>query len=97
MSDRSSPLAAGIPSPPASWAQFQIGPLTVHTYALCILAGIIAAVLITEARLRRRGARHGFAVDAAIWAVPLGIVVARIYHVVTHPGDYFAAGDDLRT
>jgi prolipoprotein diacylglyceryl transferase len=84
-----------IPSPPSAWAQFQIGPLTVHTYALCILAGIIAAVLITGARLRRRGAPSGLAVDAAIWAVPLGIVVARLYHVVTHPGDYFAAGDNL--
>jgi prolipoprotein diacylglyceryl transferase len=84
-----------IPSPPAAWASFQVGPLTVHTYALCILAGIVAAVLITERRLRSRGAPSGLAVDAAIWAVPLGIVVARIYHVLTHPGDYFAAGDNL--
>jgi prolipoprotein diacylglyceryl transferase len=89
------PHLFSIPSPPAAWAQFQIGPLTVHTYALCILAGIVAAVLITGHRLRRRGAPGGLAVDAAIWAVPIGIVVARIYHVITHPGDYFAAGDDL--
>jgi prolipoprotein diacylglyceryl transferase len=85
-----------IPSPPSAWASFQLGPLTVHTYALCILAGIVAAVLITDRRLRSRGAPSGLAVDAAIWAVPIGIVVARIYHVLTHPGDYFAAGDDLR-
>jgi prolipoprotein diacylglyceryl transferase len=52
-------------------------------------------VLITERRLRSRGAPSGLAIDAAIWAVPIGIVVARIYHVLTHPGDYFAAGDDL--
>jgi prolipoprotein diacylglyceryl transferase len=89
------PAPRSIPSPPAAWAQFQIGPLTVHTYALCILAGIVAAVLITGARLKRRGAPNGLAVDAAIWAVPIGIVVARIYHVVTHPDDYFAAGDHL--
>lgn len=89
------PPLLSIPSPPAAWASFQLGPLTIHTYALCILAGIIAAVLITERRLRSRGAPSGLAVDAAIWAVPIGIVVARIYHVLTHPGDYFAAGDDL--
>lgn len=87
--------ALSIPSPPASWAQFHVGPLTVHTYALCILAGIAAAIVITDRRLSSRGGPKGFAVDAAIWAVPVGIVVARIYHVVTHPGDYFAAGDDL--
>ena len=90
-----SPIPLSIPSPPAAWAQFQVGPLTVHTYALCILTGIVLAVLITEARLSHRGAPRGLAVDAAIWAVPLGIVVARIYHVVTHPGDYFAVGDNL--
>ena len=84
-----------IPSPPTNWAQFHVGPLTVHTYALCILAGIAAAIAITDRRLRSRGGAPGFAVDAALWAVPLGIVVARIYHVLTHPGDYFAAGDDL--
>ena len=89
------PPLLSIPSPPAAWASFQVGPLTVHTYALCILAGIIAAVLITERRLRTRGAPSGLAIDAAIWAVPIGIVVARIYHVLTHPGDYFAAGDNL--
>jgi prolipoprotein diacylglyceryl transferase len=89
------PPLLSIPSPPTAWASFAVGPLTIHTYALCILAGIVAAVLITERRLRTRGAPSGLAVDAAIWAVPIGIVVARIYHVLTHPGDYFAAGDDL--
>jgi prolipoprotein diacylglyceryl transferase len=90
-----SPTPFSIPSPPRSWGQFQIGPLTVHTYALCILTGIALAIVITETRLRRRGAPSGFTVDAALLAVPLGIVVARIYHVLTHPGDYFARGDDL--
>ncbi|MBN9172131.1 MAG: prolipoprotein diacylglyceryl transferase, partial [Microbacterium sp.] len=46
---------SSIPSPPVSWASFSIGPLTIHAYALCILAGIFAAVWITSRRLRRRG------------------------------------------
>ena len=29
------------------------------------------------------------------WAVPFGILGARIYHVLTHPGDYFFPGADL--
>lgn len=49
-------LPSSIPSPPPAWAQFQLGPVTIHTYALCILAGIAAAVLITQRRLSRRGA-----------------------------------------
>ncbi|MBN9195304.1 MAG: prolipoprotein diacylglyceryl transferase, partial [Microbacterium sp.] len=74
---------SAIPSPDPSWASFSLGPLTIHTYALCIIAGIIAAVAITERRLRRRGVSPWTTVDIALWTVPLGIVVARFYHVFT--------------
>jgi prolipoprotein diacylglyceryl transferase len=33
--------------------------------------------------------------DVIIWAVPLGIVGARFYHVLTHGGDYFYEGANL--
>ncbi len=33
-------IPASIPSPPANWASFDIGPFTIHAYALFILAGI---------------------------------------------------------
>ena len=88
-------LPVSIPSPPTAWAQFQIGPLTIHTYALCILAGIVAAVLITQRRLSRRGGTSGMVLDVILWAVPLGIVGARFYHVFTHVSDYFYPGANL--
>lgn len=88
-------MRTSIPSPPSSWAQFQIGPLTIHAYALCIIAGIVVATLILGRRLKRRGIEPGFAVDIAMWSVPLGIVCARFYHVFTHVGDYFAPGDNI--
>ena len=88
-------VARGIPSPPAEWASFAVGPLTVHTYALCILAGIAAAILITDRRLRRRGVASGTVLDITFFIVPLGIIGARIYHVLTHGGDYFFPGADL--
>jgi prolipoprotein diacylglyceryl transferase len=86
---------ASIPSPPSVWAQFHLGPLTVHTYALCILTGIVAAVFITQRRLGRRGAPAGVVLDIIIWAVPIGIVGARFYHVFTHVGDYFSPHANL--
>ncbi|MFD1719958.1 prolipoprotein diacylglyceryl transferase [Amnibacterium endophyticum] len=89
------PVLAAIPSPPSAWAEFHLGPLTVHTYAVCILAGIAAAILVTQRRLGRRGVPSSMVVDAAIWVVPLGIVVARIWHVLTHTGDYFYPGANL--
>ncbi|MEN2740384.1 prolipoprotein diacylglyceryl transferase [Microbacterium sp. X-17] len=88
-------VKTSIPSPPPEWSQFQIGSLTIHTYALCIIAGIVAAVWITGRRLGRRGVDPGFAVDATLWAVPLGIICARFYHVFTHVGDYFFPGANL--
>ena len=89
------PVLSSIPSPPTAWAEFHLGPLTVHTYALCILAGIAAAILITQRRLSTRGAPPWVVLDVALWIVPLGIVGARIYHVATHTGDYFFPGADL--
>lgn len=88
-------VPASIPSPDPSWASFSVGPVTIHVYALCIIAGIVTAVLITDHRLRRRGAERWAVVDIALWAVPLGIVAARFYHVFTHPGDYFYPGANL--
>ena len=85
----------GIPSPPPEWAQFQLGPLTIHAYALFIITGIIAATIITQRRLSRRGAENGVVLDIVIWAVPLGIIGARLYHVFTHGEDYFYPGANL--
>ena len=85
-------LITSIPSPSIQY--FELGPLRVHIYALCILAGIALAAWITDARLTKRGAERGVVLDIILWAVPLGIIGARFYHVVTHPADYFYDGAD---
>src|SRR5680860_880137 len=86
-------MPLSIPSP--EWSFFDLGPFRIHAYALCILAGIIAATILTSRRLTMRGGEPGVVLDIILWAVPLGIVGARIYHVLTHPGDYFYDGADL--
>ena len=88
-------VLTSIPSPPYAWSQFHLGPLTIHTYAICILTGIVAAVIITQRRLSSRGAESGVVLDIILWAVPIGIVGARFYHVFTHVGDYFFPGANL--
>ena len=82
-----------IPSPSVSY--FDLGPLRIHFYALCILTGIIAAVWLTSYRLTRRGGAPGLVLDIGLWAVLFGIAGGRLYHVVTHPTDYFFPGADL--
>jgi len=59
------------------------------------LTGIVAAVIFTQRRLSSRGAESGVVLDIILWAVPIGIVGARFYHVFTHVGDYFHPGANL--
>ncbi|MHA7127515.1 prolipoprotein diacylglyceryl transferase [Janibacter indicus] len=81
---------AALPSPTVG--VLELGPLTIHAYALCILAGIAAAIWIGDRRLRDRGGEAGVVLDVAMWAVPFGIVGGRIYHVITTPQPYFGEG-----
>jgi hypothetical protein len=86
-------VLASIPSPQVSY--IDLGPLRIHFYALCIIAGIIAATLLTNWRLTKRGAEPWVVIDISLIAVPLAIIGARIFHVVTHPGFYFGEGTDI--
>nr|WP_305786388.1 prolipoprotein diacylglyceryl transferase [Actinoplanes lichenis] len=83
---------AQIPSPTVS--VWHVLGLPVRAYAICIVLGIVAAVLIMEYRLRRRGVAPWVSLDMAVWAVPFGIVGARVYHVITSPEQYFGDGGD---
>lgn len=75
-----------------------VGPTWgVQTYAVAILSGIVVAALLTGWRLRQRGVEAGYVIDIAVWAVLLGIAAARVFHVVTHPDDYFGPGRDPMT
>jgi prolipoprotein diacylglyceryl transferase len=100
---------ASIPSPPSEWQSFRIGEwlrslgadwatfdLTIHAYALCILLGIVVGLYITNRRLVARGVESWLILDISLFAIPLGIIGGRAYHVLTHPSDYFAGQDIMR-
>jgi prolipoprotein diacylglyceryl transferase len=78
-----------IPSP--SFTSFSVGPLTVHFYALCVIAGISIAIWIGSKRYANLGGNPDDVFEVAIWAVPFGIIGGRIYHVITSPSQYFGA------
>lgn len=82
--------SARIPSPSVS--AFHLGPLTVHIYALCILAGIAIALWWASRRWVARGGEADDLFDIGFVAVVAGIVGARLYHVVTSPEAYFGPG-----
>jgi prolipoprotein diacylglyceryl transferase len=85
-------MFAAIPSPTQS--QLALGPLTFHFYALCIIAGVLAAVLIGNRRYIKAGGAKAVVSDVAIFAVPAGVIGGRLYHVITSPEKYFGAGGD---
>lgn len=80
-------LLASIPSP--SRGVIHLGPVPIRAYALCIIAGVIVAVIVGDRRLQRRGGPKGAIADVATWAVPFGLVGARLYHLATNPELYW--------
>ncbi len=83
-------VLAYIPSP--SRGVLHLGPLPLRAYALFILLGVVAAVVIGERRWRARGGEPGTVADVATVAVPAGLVGGRLYHVLTSPELYFGKG-----
>lgn len=83
-------LPLSIPSP--SRGVVHLGPIPIRGYALCIIAGIVLAVWISERRWKARGGRPGQIQDIALWAVPFGVIGGRIYHVITDHDLYFGPG-----
>jgi prolipoprotein diacylglyceryl transferase len=83
-------VLAYIPSP--SQGVWHLGPVPLRAYALCIIVGIVAALIIGDRRWAERGGERGVIYDIALWAVPFGLIGGRLYHVMTDWRTYF--GDD---
>jgi prolipoprotein diacylglyceryl transferase len=82
-------VLAYIPSP--SQGVWHLGFVPIRAYALCIIAGIVAALVIGDRRWEARGGERGVIYDVALWAVPFGLIGGRLYHVMTDWQKYFGA------
>ncbi|MDT7731741.1 MAG: hypothetical protein QOK45_1994, partial [Mycobacterium sp.] len=83
-------VLAYIPSP--SQGVWHLGPIPLRAYALFIIVGIVAALVLGDRRWVARGGQPGVIYDIALWAVPFGLIGGRLYHVMTDWRTYF--GDD---
>ena len=70
-----------IPSP--STNGFNIGPLRLHAYGFLIVVGVFAAIWLADRRWKRWGGDPGTFSNIAVWAVPGGLIGARLYSVIT--------------
>jgi len=83
---------AYLPSPAS--ALWHLGAIPVRAYALCMVAGVVAGLWLTDRRYRRAGYRPGVILDVATVAVPVGLLGARLYSVLTNFDRYFGPGRD---
>jgi prolipoprotein diacylglyceryl transferase len=94
MNELLNPLLTGLSIPSPSQGVWHLGPLPIRAYAFAIILGVIAAVWTGERRWVARGGTHGQIGDIALWAVPAGLVGARLWHVATDHDLYFGKGGD---
>ena len=92
MSSLVSPLVTLMSIPSPADGVWNLGPVPIRGYALCIIAGIGFAIWLGERRWVARGGQPGEVSDLAIWGVPFGLVGGRLYHVITDWQLYFGEG-----
>lgn len=76
-------VIASLPSPGTN----KIGPL--HAYGLMIALGVLAAIELSARRWKARKGDPNDYWSIALWAVPAGLIGARLYHVITDWKTYF--------
>ena len=86
---------AYIPSP--ARGVWHAGPIPVRAYALCLVLGVIVAIWIADRRYLAVGGRPGSILDVAAWAVPLGLIGARLDSVATDYHLFFGPHQDWVT
>lgn len=74
-------ILASFPSP--SSEAIELGPLTLRAYGLAIAFGVLAAVWLGQKRWTAVGGDPDDISRIAMWAVPAGLIGARLYHVLT--------------
>lgn len=79
-------MIASIPSPGSN----TLGPF--HMYGLMIAIGVIVAVEVARKRWRDRGGNPDDIYAIAFWAVPAGLIGARMYHVATDWNRLYSGG-----
>lgn len=74
---------------------FSIGHFHLRWYSLILMAAMLVGVVIAAKEAARKGFKEDDIYENALWIVLAGILGARLFHVIDHWPDEFAA-DPLR-
>lgn len=75
-------------------AAFQLGPFTIRWYGILITVAIAAAVFLASKEAKRRGENSEHIFGMVLFAIPLGFIGARLYHVI-HMWDFYSQNPAL--
>ncbi len=67
----------------------RLGPITIYWYGLLIVIGAVVAAGISWVEARRRGENPEHVWNLVAWVLLLGIIGARLYHVISSPAGGF--------
>jgi phosphatidylglycerol:prolipoprotein diacylglycerol transferase len=73
---------------------FYLGPVPLSPYGILIAIGVIATLFIATIEAKRRGEAQRHVLNAALLVIPLGIIGARMYHVIDL-WDFYRQSPDL--
>ena len=66
-----------------------LGPLTLRWYGVIMALAVVVGALVFSRQLRRRGISSDHVVGILLLVVPLGIVGARLFHIIDDFGFYW--------
>jgi len=69
---------------------FTIGPFSMRWYAVMVLLAVAFLVSWVLYFGKRAGLKSEFVISAALWAIPLGFIGAKLVHVMDNLGYYIA-------
>ena len=61
---------------------FSFGPFTVYWYGIIIGVAMLLAISLASKEGKKRGFEDDTLIDMALWAIPIGLIGARIYYVL---------------
>lgn len=61
---------------------FHLGPFAIRWYGILITIAVIATLIVAIIEAKRRGEAREHVLNTALLVIPLGIIGARLYHVI---------------
>jgi phosphatidylglycerol---prolipoprotein diacylglyceryl transferase len=68
---------------------FHLGPLQVRWYGVLMMTGVVVGAYVTSLEARRKGFGSGYVWEALLLVVPLGVIGARLFHIVDNFSFYW--------